>query len=75
VIGRFTTSGETMAEHMRAMRGPFAADGAVRSAVTTIWGMLPPEQRSVAAVEGKMRELVERALSEFKEDCASFGFQ
>jgi hypothetical protein len=65
---------QTHAKGMRDLMGPFMVDQAIRQAITHCWMMLPEEQRSAEKVEQEMQRLVQRALEDFKEDVASFGF-
>jgi hypothetical protein len=60
-------------KQMREMFGPGHVDQTVRSAIQACWMALPKERRTVEEVEKEIRRLVERALSNLREDVASFG--
>jgi hypothetical protein len=64
---------ENPMERMRDMFGPGHVDQAVRSAIQACWMGLPKERRTVEQVEKEIRRLVERALSNLREDVAAFG--
>jgi hypothetical protein len=67
-------SGDPMAARMREHLGPFAVDTSARNLITTCWRNLPEDGRNVDEVERQVRKLVDRALAEFREDSAAFGF-
>lgn len=69
-----TAAAGSLTQHMRENMGPFGADQSVRQAIMTCWRMLPEESRTPERVEQEVRRLLERALSEFREDSAAFGF-
>jgi hypothetical protein len=52
---------------------PEFLDSLIRQAVTMCWMMLPEERRTVEAVESEVRRIVDRVLSNLKEDAAAFG--
>ena len=58
---------------MRDMFGPAAVDQAIRNAITQCWMMLPEGRKHVDAVEAEIRRLVDRALSNLREDARAFG--
>ena len=58
---------------MRDMFGPSAVDQAIRGAIAQCWMMLPEDRRHVDAVETEIRRLVDRALSNLREDARAFG--
>ncbi len=60
-------------ERMHEMFGPGHADQSVRMAIQACWMALPRERRNLAELEKEVRRLVERALSNFREDAAAFG--
>jgi hypothetical protein len=76
--GFFGSSGqnpaEMMARHMRETNGPFGPDQAIRQAILNCWRMLPEDRRGPQAVEAEVRRLMDRALREFAEDAAAYGF-
>jgi hypothetical protein len=65
--------GENPMEKMSEMFGPGHVDQSVRSAIQACWMALPKERRNVEEVEKEIRRIVDRALSNFREDAASFG--
>ena len=64
-----------VARMMREHMGPFGADQAARSLVTTFWRMLPEGERTPERVEAEVRRLLERTLTEYQEDSCAFGFE
>lgn len=60
-------------DKMRDMFGPGHVDQAVRNAVQACWMTLPKERRTVDEVDKEIRRLVERALSNLREDVNAFG--
>jgi hypothetical protein len=60
-------------DEMREMFGPGHVDQTVRGAIQACWMALPKERRNVAEVDKEIRRLVERALSNLREDVAAFG--
>jgi hypothetical protein len=60
-------------KEMRDMFGPGHVDQTVRGAIQACWMALPKERRTVEEVEKEIRRLVERALSNLREDVAAFG--
>lgn len=64
---------ENAMDKMREMFGPGHIDQTVRSAIQACWMTLPKERRTVEEVEKEIRRLVERALSNLREDVAAFG--
>ena len=60
-------------EQMGQMFGPGHVDRAIRQAIQACWMALPAERRTVDEVEKQIRRLVERALSNLREDQSSFG--
>lgn len=58
---------------MRDMFGPSAVDQAIRAAISQCWMMLPEDRKHVDAVEAEIRRLVDRALSNLREDARAFG--
>lgn len=60
-------------EHMRDMFGPGHVDQAFRQAIQACWMVLPKDRRNVDEVEKQVRRIVERALTNLREDQAAFG--
>jgi hypothetical protein len=60
-------------EQMSEMFGPGHVDQCVRQAIQACWIALPADRRNMDEVEKQVRRLVERALSDLREDQASFG--
>lgn len=64
---------ENPMEQMRDMFGPGHVDQTVRGAIQACWMALPKERCTAEEVEKEIRRLVERALSNLREDVAAFG--
>jgi hypothetical protein len=62
-----------MRDQMRAFMGPGHVDGLIRQAIQFAWMALPQKKKSVGEVERVIRQIVERALKNFREDAGSFG--
>ncbi|MEX0704873.1 MAG: hypothetical protein WD069_22430 [Planctomycetales bacterium] len=60
-------------DQMRNMFGPGHVDQAVRSAIQACWMALPKERRNADEVEKEVRRIVDRALTNYREDAAAFG--
>lgn len=60
-------------DSMRAFMGPGVVDQEIRQAIMMCWTALPPERKTVEAVESEIRRIVERALKDLKEDARAFG--
>ena len=60
-------------EQMSEMFGPGHVDQAVRGAIQACWMVLPKDRRTVEEVEKHIREIVERALKNFREDAERFA--
>lgn len=60
-------------DKMREVFGPGHVDQSVRAAIQACRITLPKERRTVDEVEKEIRRLMERALSNLREDVASFG--
>ncbi len=61
------------ADSYRKLLSPEFLDQQIRQAVTMCWMMLPEERQTVEAVELEIRRIVDRVLSNLKEDSAVFG--
>lgn len=62
------------ADSIRREMGPLIVDNAIRQAIEHCWRAFPEEERTVEKVAQEIRRLVDRALDNFKEDAAAFGF-
>ena len=60
-------------EGMRSFMGPGQVDQTIRQAIQMAWMMLPAEKKSIAEVERVVRQLVDRALEDLREDGITFG--
>jgi hypothetical protein len=60
------------ADRMRSFMGPGQVDQQIRQAIQFAWIMLPDERKTVAEVEQVIRQIVDRALKDFREDAESF---
>jgi hypothetical protein len=58
---------------MREMFGPGHVDQAVRQAIQACWMALPKDRRTVEEVEKQIRRLVDRALTNLREDTNAFA--
>jgi hypothetical protein len=59
-------------DRMRSFMGPGQVDHQIRQAIQFAWMMLPDERKNVAEVERVIRQVVDRALKNFREDAESF---
>ena len=66
------SSGED-AHKALGLLGPHIVDHLIRQAISMCWMMLPSKKKSTAAVESEIRRLVERALTDLKDDARAFG--
>jgi hypothetical protein len=60
-------------EVFRQMMGPAAADQSLRQAVQMCWMTLPPERRTLDALEKEVRFLIDRIFRDMREDAARVG--
>jgi hypothetical protein len=60
------------AYRLRSFMGPHQVDHQIRQAIQFAWMMLPAERKTVAEVERVVRQIVDRAFKNFREDAASF---
>ena len=60
-------------DQMRAMFSPQAVDQQIRQAISMCWMLLPPDARNIERVSSEIRRIVDRALTNLKEDAKSFG--
>lgn len=61
-------------KRMRAMFGPQQVDQQIRQAISTCWLVMPDDKKDPDAVAAEIRRIVERALTNMKEDAQAFGF-
>lgn len=66
---------DAMFRQLRDMQGPFAADSAMRQAIMNVWRSLPEESRTIEKVVAESQRLLDRAVREFREDAAVYGFE
>jgi hypothetical protein len=59
-------------DRMRSFMGPGQVDEQIRQAIQFAWMMLPDERKTVTEVERVIRQIVDRALKNFREDAESF---
>ena len=60
-------------ERMRSLVGPAQVDQQIRQAIQFAWMMLPDERKTVSEVERVIRQIVDRALENFRADSETFG--
>ena len=72
VMGFFPTDDPESRARMRSFMGPGQVDEQIRQAIQFAWMMLPDERKNVTEVERVIRQIVERALKNFREDAESF---
>ena len=63
------------ADRLRSFMGPGQVDHQIRQAIQSAWIMLPDERKTAAEVERIIRQIVDRALKDFREDAESFGLR
>ena len=59
-------------DRMRSFMGPGQVDQQIRQAIQFAWMMLPDDRRNVAEVERVIRQMVDRALKNYREDAEAF---
>jgi hypothetical protein len=59
-------------DRIRSFMGPGQVDEQIRQAIQFAWMMLPDERKTVTEVERVIRQIVDRALKNFKEDAEAF---
>ena len=59
-------------DRMRSFMGPGQVDQQIRHAIQFAWMMLPDDRKNVAEVERVIRQMVDRALKNFREDAEAF---
>lgn len=70
----FTSGDPESGDRMRSLMGPGQVDEQVRQTILTAWMSLPEDKRAVAEVERVVRQILERALENFREDAKTFGW-
>jgi hypothetical protein len=60
------------AYQMQWFMGPGQVDHQIRQAINLTWIMLPDERKTVTEVERVIRQIVDRALKNFREDAEAF---
>ncbi len=71
-MATFPTDDPESADRLRSFMGPNQVDHQIRQAIQFAWMMLPAERKTVAEVERVIRQIVDRALKNFREDAESF---
>jgi hypothetical protein len=59
-------------DRMRSFMGPGQVDQLIRQAIQFAWMMLPDDRKNVDEVERVIREMVDRALKNYREDAEAF---
>jgi hypothetical protein len=59
-------------DRMRTFMGPDSVDQMIRQAIRLAWMMLPDDKKNVAEVERVIRQMVDRALKNYREDSELF---
>jgi hypothetical protein len=60
-------------DQVRRMLGPGHVDNSVRQAIQLCWMMLPPERKTLDALEQEFRRLLDRAFRDMREDEKNLG--
>jgi hypothetical protein len=60
-------------DRIKAFMGPGQVDQQIRQAIQFAWMILPDERKNVAEVERVIRQVVDRALKNFREDADAFN--
>ncbi len=61
------------AQRLNGLLGPAQVDCFIRQALQFCWMALPQDRKNVEELECQFRRIVERALSDFREDNTAFG--
>jgi hypothetical protein len=69
----FPSDDPASADRLRSLMGPGQVDQAIRQAIQFAWMMLPNDKKTVAEDERVIRQVVDRALKNFREDAEAFG--
>ena len=72
-MAMFSSDDPDAQEKMRGMFGPQQVDQEIRQAISMCWMMMPDEKKNLGAVASEIRRIVERALTDMKEDATAFG--
>ena len=72
-MAMFNANDPDAGEKMRAIFSPGQVDQSVRQAIQMCWMMLPADRKTVDELEKEIRRIVDRAISNLREDSASFG--
>jgi hypothetical protein len=67
------TFDEDTAKRMSEFFGPGQVDQSVRQAIHICWMSLPKDHKNVDELEKQVRRIVDRALTNFREDCEQFS--
>lgn len=57
---------------IRSLFGPGQVDQTIRNAIQICWMMLPDEKKTPDDLEKAIREIVDRAIQDFREDANRF---
>jgi hypothetical protein len=60
-------------DQMRSFMGPGQVDHMIRQAIQLAWVMLPDDRKTVVEVERVIRQVVDRALEELRQDADTFS--
>jgi hypothetical protein len=60
-------------DQMRSFMGPGQVDHMIRQAIQLEWVMLPDDRKTVVEVERVIRQVVDRALEELRQDADTFS--
>ncbi len=72
-IQQFDPGDDGSFDKLREFLSPAQLDQSVRQALQMCWMMLPKDKRCVDEVERQFRRIVERAISNLREDDREFG--
>ena len=72
-MAAFSSNDPDAEKKMRNMFGPQQVDQEIRQAIGICWMMMPDDQKNPEAVAKEIRRIVERAISNLKEDATAFG--
>ena len=71
----FSSDDPESVNKMRSIFGPGQVDQMVRHAIQICWMMLPEGSKNVDELEKQLRRIVDRAISDLREDADAFGLQ
>jgi hypothetical protein len=69
----FPTDDPESRDRIRSLMGPGQVDQQIRQAIQFAWMMLPDERKTVTEVERVIRQVVDRALKNFRDDAEAFN--